>query len=479
MLLLLLLSCCLLFPRFSLAQELDVSFEEITPTDEGGLAKTEFYPGEKIQVRVRLRVLQATGNPFVVRLRISGNGWREMLPSEPVLGPGVHWIVFSETEQEDDLRVPPTAGEGKVNLLMDALSTQDTVGLQGRRHQYLDIRCPAGLPAGGMDRFRFTVGAYPQDMALTADGRYLYVTSRGAPKVTVIDVEAKTVAAEIEASETIGSPAGVAPSPSGQEMYITDSALQAIHVVDAETHVLQETIPVSITSPGGLTVNPLRNEAYVIDYVSPRLFVVDLASHGVRVLFLSNLFNPLGPPAGLLPLQVMLDPANRRFVYVLCAGLNEIIKLDVVSGAILDFVRLGDLQDPSSLWPASSMALNPETREIYVVVNPDDFDLYPLTFKSKIFTLPKDNLRNLAGRKELLLEGSSIWELVVREDGRFVYAIDSSRGEILLIDMDTGTEMSRCAIPVEPGGRLLRANPAQNRLFVGGWLAGFVNIVEW
>ena len=76
----------------------------------------------------------------------------------------------------------------------------------------------------------------------------------------------------------------------------------------------------------------------------------------------------------------------------------------------------------------------------------------------------------------------SIWELVVldREDGRFVYAIDSNRGEVLIIDMDTGTEMSRCAIPVpvEPGGRFLRANPAQNRLFVGGWLAGFVNIVE-
>ena len=81
-------------------------------------------------------------------------------------------------------------------------------------------------------------------------------------------------------------------------------------------------------------------------------------------------------------------------------------------------------------------------------------------------------------RREVLLEGSSIWELLVREDGRFVYAIDSYRGEILVIDMETGTEMSRCAIPVEPGGRLLRADSAQDRLFVGGWLAGFVNIVE-
>ncbi len=240
-------------------------------------------------MRVRLRVLQATGNPFVVRLRISGDGWREMLTSEPVLGPGVHWIVFSETEQEDDLRVPPTAGEGKVSLLMDALSTQDTVGLQGRRHRYLEIRCPAGLPAGGMDRF--TVGGYPQDMALTADGRYLYVTSRGAPKVTVIDVETKEVVpTELEDSEAIVMPTGVAAHPSEPVMYIADSGLRVLHVVNAETHVLQESIPVSLTSPGELTVNPLRNEAYVIDSVSPMLSVVDLASHGVRDLFLFNLF---------------------------------------------------------------------------------------------------------------------------------------------------------------------------------------------
>ena len=33
-----------------------------------------------------------------------------------------------------------------------------------------------------------------------------------------------------------------------------------------------------------------------------------------------------------------------------------------------------------------------------------------------------------------------------------VYAIDSHTGEILVMDMHTGTEMSRCGIPVEPVG---------------------------
>ena len=112
----------------------------------------------------------------------------------------------------------------------------------------------------------------------------------------------------------------------------------------------------------------------------------------------------------------MLDSEVDSHIYVLCAGLNEIIKLDVISGAILDFVRLGDLLDPPTLWPVSSMTLNPETQEIYVVVNPDDFDLNPVTFKSKIIALQKDDLQNFAERKDFLLEGSSIWELEVWED---------------------------------------------------------------
>lgn len=90
----------------------------------------------------------------------------------------------------------------------------------------------------------------------------------------------------------------------------------------------------------------------------------------------------------MIPIQLMLDPDNPNSIYVLC----------------LDFV-----------W---SMALNPEKQEIY---------LNPMTFKSKIFRLPKDDL-----------------------------------------GMDTGTEMSGCIILVEPGGRMLRADSAQKRLFVGG-----------
>jgi hypothetical protein len=322
-------------------------------------------------------------------------------------------------------------------------------------------------------------------MALTSDERYLYVTRdvrrdplSEDPKVTVIDLlENRVVPAEIEFSEAIGFPEGVAASPGEPVMYIADSAFQVLHVVDAETRVLLESIELNptgalgVTAPGDVAVNQEGTEVYVADSRGRRVFVVNLELDPpeVRVVSLSGFPDP---PAGLRPLQVMLDPDNPRFIYVLCQGQNEVVKVDVVSDEIMDFVQLGNLLEPSV-----SMALNSVREEIHVVVNPNDFGLaFPPTFDSKIVAFPKNQLGG-PGRKELPLAQSSIWELLVREDG-LVYAIDSYRGEILVIDVGTGTEMSRCAVPVEPAGRLLRADREQNRLFVAGGLAGFVDLVE-
>ncbi len=470
-----------LFPPASFGADIEVMFEEIAVLNGG----TGIYPGEEIQVRVRLRVLRAAANPFAIRLRIAGDGWYEAPDPVPLAGTGERTVTFGP------LQAPAAAGPGKVSLLADILATQATVSLLGRRHAYLDIRCPPRRPSA--TKARLQVGTPPGDMALTADGRYLYVTRDvqtglgdvDEPKVTVIDVDrGEVVPTDLEDSEAIQLPAGVAADPVRRKMYISDAGLkQVLHVVDAESHVLEEPIDLNPagdlgpTALGDVAVNPARNEVYIADSRGQRILVVDLTATppAVRTLSLSNF--PL-PPAGMLPIQVMLDPDNPRWIYVLCQGMNEVIKLDVVSGAIVDFVQLRNLQDPASLWPAWSMALNPVTDEIYVVVNPGEITPGdPVSIRSKIYILPKNWLGG-PRRKGPLLLGSSIWELAVREDGRFVYAIDSYRGAILVIDMQTGKEMSRCAIRVEPGGRFLRADPAPNRLFVGGLLAGFVDIVE-
>jgi YVTN family beta-propeller protein len=464
----------LFYPHPSLGADIDVRIQQIVTFGGGGSPKTEFMPGAEMLVTVGVRVTRATSDPFVVRLRITGDGWHEIRTSEPLVGPGPRVVTFGGPQSR--LRVSGAAGPGKVSLLVDVFSENESVSLMGRRHEYISVLCPEGRPTG--TAARLAVGRMPFDMAVTPNGQYLYVTSQEDRKVTVIDVETQTVVTEIQDPETIGQPAGVAPSANGAEMIVADAALQAIHVIDADDHVLIDTIPLNptgelgVVSPGDLLVNPLRNEAYVTDLRNRRIFVVHLPSQDVEHIFLFE--SPTDPPRGLNPLQLLLDPDLPRFVYVLCGGLSEVIKLDVVSGAIIDFFQIRDLFDLSSLWPVWSMALNPLTGEIYVVMNPGHFEeTYP-TMQSKIYAFQKNRL--WVGGRDFFV-GSSIWDLVVREDG-LVYAIDSYRGEILVIDMGTETELYRCAIPARPGGRLLRADTSRNRLFVGNWAPGYADIVE-
>jgi DNA-binding beta-propeller fold protein YncE len=452
---------------------MDVVFEEITTLDGRGLARSEFLAGEVIQIRVRMRVLQSTGNPYVLRVRIAGDGWNEIRTSQPLVGSGTRVVPLPGPA--DGERQEGGAGPGKVSLLADIVSEQDSVSLIGRRHAYLQIRCPEGTVTGITDRF--PVGTLPIDMALTRDGRFLYVTSTEDHKVTVIDVEERKVFAESDDPDEVGFPAGVAPSPNGQEMFVADGAHQAINVFDADTHVwldrirLNPTGDFGVTSPGDLVVNPNRNEVYVVDSRGPRLFILDLASLEVRLQSLVR-----NPPSGAVPLQVILDPDNPRMVYVLCGGSNEVIKVNVATGAIVDFVRLRDFSVPSSLWPVWSMELDRSRDEIYVVANPGGFETTYPTIESKIYALPKNRLSD-PGRRELLL-GSSVWDLVAWEDERHAYGIDSYLGRILILDMVTGTDLARCAIPAERGGRYLRADLHRGRLYMGGWLAGFASIME-
>ena len=473
----LLLACFLLWcPCRALAADIEVLFQSLTVLAGGGFPKAAFLPGEEIQVRVNLLVLRSTGNPVAVRLRIAGKGWHEIRAKDILLVPGVRSISFGGAGER--LYAAAGSGPGKVSLVADVFSEQETVSLRGTRHAYLEIRCPDGLLSGTAARLQ--VGIFPQDMALTDDGRFLYVTSREDRNVTVIDVEARTVVTVIDETVGIGLPAGVAFWPVGRKVLVADSGLQAIHVIDADAHVFVETIPLNPEGdfgevyPGDLAVNPARNEVYIADARRARIFSLNLASRLVREISLLAGFAT--PPAGLRPIQLKVDPDNSRFVYALCQAFNEIVKVDVATGGIADYVRFANTADPSSLWPVWSMAVNPVTDEIYVVATPGGFESTYITMESKIYVVPKNWLGG-PGRREFRT-GFSVWDLAVREDGRYVYGIDSYLGGILVIDPNGGISLERCAIPVEPGGRLLLADPARDRMFVGSWAPGYADIVE-
>ena len=67
-----------------------------------------------------------------------------------------------------------------------------------------------------------TVGLYPDGVAVTPDGTKVYVTNYGSNTVSVIDTATNTVTATV----TVGTnPRGVAVSPDGKKVYVANQTV--------------------------------------------------------------------------------------------------------------------------------------------------------------------------------------------------------------------------------------------------------------
>jgi len=75
--------------------------------------------------------------------------------------------------------------------------------------------------------------------------------------------------------------------------------------------------------------------------------------------------------------------------------------------------------------------------------------------------------------------GATLWDLVVGPDGRYGYAVDSYRGEVMVIDLAAGELLEGCSVPIGYGGKIIRPNNGWTKLFVGSWTQPYLYVVAW
>ena len=124
---------------------------------------------------------------------------------------------------------------------------------------------------------RAVIGTVPTtydttDMAISSDGRTLYLADGYYNRVQVIDTSTKAVAYIPLGPQSYNSnPAGIALSPDGRWAYVTDSQNATVRVIDtaARTVVGEPIIPVGVppwqasTSwPTGIAISPDGNRIY-------------------------------------------------------------------------------------------------------------------------------------------------------------------------------------------------------------------------
>ena len=157
-----------------------------------------------------------------------------------------------------------------VNADTDTVSVVDVIS----RKLIGEIALAAAPPAMDPKTTIYTPSVMPRAVALSGDGRTLFVTGERAGRLYAIDVATRTVRASVE----VGSePVGVLASPDGASVFVSVSQEAAVVRVDAASMTVQASVTVPF-SPWALAWSPDRLSVIATHLLGPGVSVIDPAA---------------------------------------------------------------------------------------------------------------------------------------------------------------------------------------------------------
>jgi YVTN family beta-propeller protein len=128
---------------------------------------------------------------------------------------------------------------------------------------------PVDKQSGPLTRERYLS---PLEMALSSDGRLLYVVCQDSDELRVVDVRSSKVISSVPVGHV---PRGIALSPDKRQIYITNAWSDNVSVIDAATLKIVQTLPTGF-EPTGIVVDRSGKTLYVANRLSGDISVIDL-----------------------------------------------------------------------------------------------------------------------------------------------------------------------------------------------------------
>lgn len=242
----------------------------------------------------------------------------------------VHSQEVSRMEDEVTLRRAPQRGLRQIAAYVFVPNRGGTVAV-------IDTLTGCPFPA-------IAVGAEPAGIAATPDGRRIYVTNAGADSVTVVDVSTRSVLATIPVDR---APRGVAVTPNGERVYVANTESDSLVLIDAATNTIISSSIFAGPTPWALAITPDGRKAYVTNALANRVSVLNLENHTVEAIIRT----------GTLPSKVAISPDGRH-AYVTNASSNTVTPIDVSTDTPGPSIRVGAQPD--------GVAVTPDGRAVYV-----------------------------------------------------------------------------------------------------------------
>jgi YVTN family beta-propeller protein len=270
------------------------------------------------------------------------------------------------------------------------------------------------------------VGEEPEAIAITPDGRSVYVASYGEGTVSAIDTATnQVVGSPIEVGE---GPAGIAISPDGKTAYVTNEEEGTVSAIDTQTnHVRGSPIPVG-TDPIGIAITPDGRSVYVASYGEGTVSVIDTATNHVHD-------PPI--PVGAHPFAIAITPDGKT-AYVTSEG-GTVSAIDTATNQVV-----------GSPIPVGTHLLG-------IAITPNGEAAYVVDEGGETVSVVDTQTNQVVGSPIPVGEGPT--GIAITPDGKTAYVTNEEEGTVSVID--TATNQAGTPIPVEGGPWQIAIQPDQ------------------
>ena len=134
------------------------------------------------------------------------------------------------------------------------------------------LLAPAAKPAARSDAEANERYLSPIEMALSPDGRLLYVVCQGSDELRVVDIQSGKVVSAVPVGHV---PRGIAWSRDGRQIYVTNAWSDTVSVIDAATLKVARTLPTGF-EPTGIVSDQSGETLYVANRLSNDISVIDV-----------------------------------------------------------------------------------------------------------------------------------------------------------------------------------------------------------
>ena len=249
------------------------------------------------------------------------------------------------------------------------------------------------------------VGKTAGFVAISPDGRLAYIARRAAGVVTVLDVTANKVLANVPIPA--GPPQFIAFTGDGSRAYVSiydaELTINAVAVLDTRTTRLVETIPVH-KKPYALAVTPDQKFVYVPSHDAAVIDIIDVAQNKV--------VNSV--PVAKNPHWVTFD-ADGKFVYIANHDSNLISIMNTATKKVTATIPVGT--SPHSL------EVSPDGRQVAVACFDSDDVYFIDTASHRVM--------------DVVPVGRNPQDLTYAPDGRYLYTANVDADAVSVIDTES------------------------------------------